>query len=418
MESNNDFNFGLQVYTPKKAQEAIVKLGPRFHSLQKKSRSSCYRINSMMEEEVSLLPLGDEDVIVSIVSFDYTVEDYVYDLSTESNHFQSGVGTIIVHNTDSVMISFPEEWSEEEGFKNASDLSEAITLKLFKKPCKLEFEKIYSPFLLFKKKNYAGLKKEFLKDKPVIDIKGISPVRRENSFVVVDFLNRTLELLFIHRSPAQVYTELGIYLENIVEGNIDISKFIMGKTMKDREEYKDPDSIGHFVLASKFNKREGREHYTHGDRVEYIQFIPEYISNFFDKTVGKQTTLDQYKIGKKDKKKIRQLPNARNLKMLDRIEDPKFVQDNNLRIDYDYYIHSLQTKLEDLIQFYFIKKDVDLLFKKYLRIFDNPIYFSSNKDKRKMLQGGGNGNNRMKEEEEGERVVKKPKKTFGDFQKK
>ena len=324
----------------------------------------------------------------------YPALDFVYALATESNHFQAGIGTIVVHNTDSVMVSFPEHWTEEEGFENANALAKEITLKLFKSPCKLEYEKIYSPYILLKKKKYAGLKRESLEDKPVIDVKGLDTIRRENSFLVVDFLNRVLELLLIHRSPAQVYSELETYLENIVENRIDVSKFIMGKTMKDREEYKNADVIPHFVLASKVNKRIGYEHYMHGDRVQYVQYIPGYVSDYFEENIGKQTTLW-------NKQPPRKMPNVRQLKTLDKIEDPKFVQENNLKIDYDYYIQSLEKKLADLIQFYFISKDVDKLFKKYIRIFDDPMYFSK---KRKLVEDAV--------------VVQRTKKTFGDFQKK
>ena len=95
------------------------------------------------------------------------------------------------------------------------------------------------------------------------------------------------------------------------------------------------------------------------------------------------------------------MPNARQFKTLDKIEDPKFVQENNLKIDYDYYIQALDKKLADLIQFYFIKKDVDKLFKRYIRIFDDPMYFSK---KRKLVETTA--------------AAGKPKKTFGDFQKK
>jgi DNA polymerase delta subunit 1 len=391
----NNYNSVLQFYDPIEAQKTIVKLGSNFHSLQKKPRTSCFRIHCTLPEETETE--FDAEVITSITSFDLPVEDYVYDLSTESNHFQSGVGTIVVHNTDSVAISFPEHWSEEEGFKNANDLSEEITAKLFKAPCKLEFEKIYSPYILLKKKHYAGLKKEFLDDNPVMDVKGLCVVRRENSFLIVDFLNRVLELLLIHRSPSQVCKELEEYLKNIVEGNVPMSKFIMGKTMKDREEYKDPDSIAHFALACKHNKRAGYEHYTHGDRVEYIQYIPQEISEYFERTIGKQSTLWG--------SQVRQMPNARQLKTIDKIEDPKFIQENGLRIDYDYYIDALQKKLADIVQFYFIKNDVNCLFKTYLRIFDTPMYFTSKKDKRKQIGGS-------------KPVQKKAKKTFADFQKK
>ena len=50
----------------------------------------------------------------------------------------------------------------------------------FIKPIKLEFEKVYCPYLLMNKKKYAGL----LHTKPdkydYIDAKGIETVRRDN----------------------------------------------------------------------------------------------------------------------------------------------------------------------------------------------------------------------------------------------
>lgn len=54
----------------------------------------------------------------------------------------------------------------------------------FEKPIRLEFEKVYCPFLLMSKKRYAGLlwtKKEKF-DK--IDCKGIETVRRDNCALV------------------------------------------------------------------------------------------------------------------------------------------------------------------------------------------------------------------------------------------
>ena len=54
----------------------------------------------------------------------------------------------------------------------------------FEKPIRLEFEKVYCPFLLMSKKRYAGLlwtKKEKY-DK--IDCKGIETVRRDNCALV------------------------------------------------------------------------------------------------------------------------------------------------------------------------------------------------------------------------------------------
>ncbi len=50
--------------------------------------------------------VGNDDEILGIEEYEYG-GDYVYDLETENHHFQSGVGSIIVHNTDSVMTSIP-----------------------------------------------------------------------------------------------------------------------------------------------------------------------------------------------------------------------------------------------------------------------------------------------------------------------
>lgn len=75
--------------------------------------------------------------------------EYVYDLTTKNHHFQAGVGTMIVHNTDSVMIkmNIPDEVDERgekiinmgSHFRMAKWLAGEIT-KDFKAPNDLEFE--------------------------------------------------------------------------------------------------------------------------------------------------------------------------------------------------------------------------------------------------------------------------------------
>ena len=50
----------------------------------------------------------------------------------------------------------------------------------FKKPIKLEFEKVYCPYLLMQKKKYAGLLWKRPDRYEKIDAKGIETVRRDN----------------------------------------------------------------------------------------------------------------------------------------------------------------------------------------------------------------------------------------------
>ena len=64
--------------------------------------------------------------------------------------------------------------------KRAADEVSAI----FPKPIKLEFEKIYYPFLLMNKKRYAGLLWTSTEKYDKLDAKGLETVRRDNCLLV------------------------------------------------------------------------------------------------------------------------------------------------------------------------------------------------------------------------------------------
>lgn len=388
-----DMQLVLQFYDQKEAQKAIIRLGSNFSSVQSFPRSKKIRVNTNFSSAVP----SDEDEIISIETFTYAKTDYVYDLSTESEHFQAGLGCIIVHNTDSVMLSLPSHWSEEESFNKAISLSKEITQSLFEPPCKLEFEKIWNPYILVTKKRYTGLKKESYNDEAVIDIKGMAPVRRENSFIVVDFVNQCLELLLREKNPCQVYLQLEMYLEKIVNGGFDISKFVMSKAIKDVEEYKEPPA--HRLLATNYNRRVGFEHYSAGDRVEYVQFVPPDVVEEFERRIAQQPCLNFSKNNPVHK------PNTRNIKGHFKIEDPVFAKERKLMIDYDYYITALESKLTNIIQFYSIHQDVATLFHEKKQIFDTPSFLS----RKRKIASGGSSSTKKKD------VPVKVKKTMKDF---
>lgn len=62
---------------------------------------------------------------------------------------------VIYGDTDSVMVNFGVE-SLEESMKLGREAAQLIT-KRFPPPIKLEFEKVYFPYLLINRKRYAGL---------------------------------------------------------------------------------------------------------------------------------------------------------------------------------------------------------------------------------------------------------------------
>ena len=94
-------------------------------------------------------------------------------------------------------------------------------------------------------------------------------------------------------------------MQELVDGNVPIEKLIITKSL--RSFYKNPQGIAHKVLADRIGQREPGNKPTSGDRVPFV-----YIIN----------------------------PQSKNKKLLqgDKIETPTFIKENNLQIDYSFYI--------------------------------------------------------------------------------
>ena len=67
----------------------------------------------------------------------------------------------------------------------------------FVKPIKLEFEKVYFPYLLINKKRYAGLYWTNTTKYDKMDTKGIETVRRDNCRLVQNVIETSLRMLLI-----------------------------------------------------------------------------------------------------------------------------------------------------------------------------------------------------------------------------
>lgn len=103
---------------------------------------------------------------------EYIIKNYTKEKGYKEN------ADVIYGDTDSVMINFKTndiKESMELGKKAADELSE-----LFIKPIKLEFEKVYYPYLLISKKRYAGLLWTNIDKPDKKDCKGVENVRRDS----------------------------------------------------------------------------------------------------------------------------------------------------------------------------------------------------------------------------------------------
>lgn len=230
--------------------------------------------------------------------------------------------TIIYGDTDSVMVDFgdiPRARAMELG-KEAAEL----VSKEFISPIKLEFEKVYHPYLLINKKRYAGLlytnpdkhdkldcKGEFFfkkMDKNNISFSriGIETVRRDNAPIVPELLSKSLETLMIKSDPDAAVSYVKKVIADLLNDRIDISKLIITKELtKSVYKAKQP----HAELAEKLRKRDPGSAPKVGDRVSFV-------------------------ICAGDK---RSLASTRS-------EDPVYALDNSIPLDLDYYLQNQISK--------------------------------------------------------------------------
>ena len=242
---------------------------------------------------------------------------YVYDLTTDNHHFAAGVGNLIVHNTDSVFFKFnltDKETGEKILGDKALELSIEIAQeachnvsKVLKQPHDFEYEKTFMPFCLLSKKRYVSIKYEFDPKKGKRNEMGIVLKRRDNAPIVKDIYGGVIDILMKEKNIQKAIDYVNKCLQDLVDGNVPIEKLIITKSL--RSFYKNPQGVAHKVLADRIGQRDPGNKPTSGDRVPFVYII----------------TKESIKKGKK-------------ILQGDKIETPSFIKENNLKIDYSFYI--------------------------------------------------------------------------------
>jgi DNA polymerase elongation subunit (family B) len=249
---------------------------------------------------------------------------YVYDLTTENHHFAAGIGSLIVHNTDSVFFNLnlenPDTGEKIRGkpalemtIEIAQDVANLCTSYL-KPPMALTYEKTLMPFILLSKKRYVGMLYEEDPNKGKLKYMGLVLKRRDNCDLVKDIYGGVLNILMKESETVQSAIDfLHKSLNDLIEGKIPMDKLMITKAL--RSDYKNPQQIAHRVLADRMGKRDPGNKPKPGDRIKYV-----YIVN-------------------PDK----------NALQGDKIETPEFIIENKLQIDYTHYItNQLMKPLQQL----------------------------------------------------------------------
>ena len=227
-------------------------------------------------------------------------------------------GTRVIYgDTDSVMLKTTRETTDSvgvdesqkgqliEAFHFGRRIAQYLTDNFFHQPIKLEFEKIYFPYLLVNKKRYAGLCYMTPNDPPAIDCKGIETIRRDNCPLVAYVIERCLEKILIDRNPDAAVTFAKGIISDLFLDKIDISQLVISKELQ-KDEYKVKQA--HSELVKRLEAR----------------------SKLMAVNVPKVGDRVPYVILRGDK----------GSKIYERSEDPIFAMDNKLGMDFDYYLEN------------------------------------------------------------------------------
>jgi len=247
--------------------------------------------------------------IINIQEIPY--EGYVYDLTTDNHHFAAGVGNLIVHNTDSVFFTFNLQTPDGKPIRGKEALEITIEIaqeaghlasKFLKVPHDLEYEKTFMPFCLLSKKRYVGMLYETDPNKGKRKEMGIVLKRRDNAPIVKDIYGGIIDILMKKQNIQEAIDFLRSCLQNIVDEKYSMDKLIITKSL--RSGYKNPQSIAHKVLADRITARDPGNKPSSGDRIPFV-----YIATSNKKALQGE-----------------------------KIETPTFITENDLKIDYSFYI--------------------------------------------------------------------------------
>ena len=327
--------------------------------------------------------------VIKILEIEKTIlHNYVYDLTTENHHFAAGIGNIIVHNTDSIYVKFFTEFTGQEHMNEVFRISEIAAdgcSQLFKKPIEMEFEKVMWPFILFSKKRYACVIWTNEHKHDYIDYKGIQVVRRDNCPYVKDKSMQIFEKILLDRDiPKSI--ELGReYSKNLLDGKVAMKDLVISKSLKgygsyefdkqlickecDKRWYKEVEGKKKYTiqyydeydankeLEHNLNKFMQRKHYCFTCKVE-----TDYKTNKANiphvALARKMKERDPYncpQVGERVPYVFKKISNPRALQF-ERVEDPQYLVQNCIPIDFDYYFeHQFKSAIETI--FYPILKE-------------------------------------------------------------
>ena len=271
---------------------------------------------------------------------------------------------IVYGDTDSVFVKFSRKdkdtgkiYDGKEALQYCIDCGikagKWVTDNMLNHPQDLEYEKTFFPFILISKKRYTGDKYEEFADKlKERTSMGIVMKRRDNAPIVKYVFGNVIEIIMNQKSVDLAIEWLIKTLKEINDGKIDKSMFIISKSLSGY--YKNPEAIAHKVLADRMAERNPGNKPKPNDRIPYIYRV-----------LPKDMLYDYNNLYKSGARKGQ--PREKKVLQGDRIEHPEYMEENNIDIDYKFYIsNQIMNPVKQVLDLEKTEEETTKIFEPYL----------------------------------------------------
>jgi len=189
-------------------------------------------------------------------------------IDTAKNTAENEFGCKVIYgDTDSIMIIKDGVNDKKDMFVLIKQIAARVTAIYNAFPVRLEPEKVYQPYLLLKKKHYAGMKYMNPDDKGTLDQKGIESARRDYCQFVCDTITETILKIMHDNGPKTALPYVQDCIKLLMTQKVELHKLVITRSLS-KIEYKSKQA--HSELAKRMAKRDPSFVINTGERIPYL----------------------------------------------------------------------------------------------------------------------------------------------------
>ena len=225
--------------------------------------------------------------------------DMIYDSKKfVEDHYDA---TVVYGDTDSIFIKFPNNLDLRQTYNLAIEVESHINGPdgIFNKPVVLEYEKVFVNMLMLAKKRYCAMKYDTPDKSGKLDYKGLELARRDNCQLAKNTMKMYLDELIVNGHPVDALRSVLNNINKMMSGALDIDEYVVTKALT-KTNYVNAQI--HVNLMQRIKSRAPGTEPLLGDRIPYV------------------------------------VVKRNNKPLADRGEDPNYVIEQNIPLDYMWYL--------------------------------------------------------------------------------